>query len=144
MKLVVDANILVGELLRERGRELLQNETLDLFLARAAWSEAKHELGKRVAIIAERGILQQSTTEDMITTATQVIDSKITIISEADYQHLADEAQRRIPRDPDDWHTVALALLIGAAIWTQDNDFLGCGVATWTTDTLRQKLTSTD
>ena len=53
------------------------------------------------------------------------------------YAALEDEARRRILRDPDDWHTVALALRLGAAIWTQDGDFLGCGVPTWTTDILR-------
>ena len=36
----------------------------------------------------------------------------------------------------------ALALAIEAAIWTLDNDFLGCGVATWTTDTLLIHLSS--
>jgi len=45
-------------------------------------------------------------------------------------------ARRRIPRDPDDWPTVALALVLEAHIWTHDHDFLGCGVATWTTQTL--------
>ena len=40
----------------------------------------------------------------------------------------------------DDWHTVALALMLNADIWTQDKDFLGCGVATWITETLRLKL----
>jgi len=45
-------------------------------------------------------------------------------------------ARRRIPRDPEDWPTVALALVLEAHIWTHDHDFLGCGVATWTTQTL--------
>ncbi len=36
----------------------------------------------------------------------------------------------------------ALALAIEAAIWTSDNDFLGCGVATWTTDTLLTHLSN--
>jgi predicted nucleic acid-binding protein len=32
--------------------------------------------------------------------------------------------------DPHDWPVVATALDLGAAIWTNDNDFLGTGVAT--------------
>ena len=36
----------------------------------------------------------------------------------------------------------ALALALEAAIWTSDNDFFGCGIATWTTDTLLIHLSS--
>jgi antitoxin (DNA-binding transcriptional repressor) of toxin-antitoxin stability system len=39
-------------------------------------------------------------------------------------------ARERIPRDPDDWPTVALVLVLEAGIWTHDADFLGCGVPT--------------
>jgi hypothetical protein len=35
---------------------------------------------------------------------------------------------------------VACALALSADIWTNDNHFLGAGVATWTTDTLRAWL----
>jgi hypothetical protein len=35
---------------------------------------------------------------------------------------------------------VATALALTAGIWTNDNDFLGTGVATWTTDTLQRRL----
>ncbi|NJM00632.1 MAG: hypothetical protein HC924_18495 [Synechococcaceae cyanobacterium SM2_3_2] len=34
----------------------------------------------------------------------------------------------------------ALALRLGADIWTQDADFLGCGIPTWTTETLMVHL----
>jgi hypothetical protein len=43
-------------------------------------------------------------------------------------------ARQRVPRDPGDWPTVALAL--DADIWAADTDFPGCGVPTWTTETL--------
>ena len=32
--------------------------------------------------------------------------------------------------------TVALALVLKAGIWTSEQDFLGCGLPTWTTETL--------
>ena len=35
---------------------------------------------------------------------------------------------------------VACALLLNADIWTNDNDFLGTGVPTWTTATLQRWL----
>jgi predicted nucleic acid-binding protein len=37
-------------------------------------------------------------------------------------------------RDEDDWPVLAAALALDCPIWTEDTDFFGCGVATWTTD----------
>jgi predicted nucleic acid-binding protein len=37
-------------------------------------------------------------------------------------------------RDIEDWPVVAVAILLGLPIWTEDQDFFGSGVATWTTD----------
>lgn len=45
------------------------------------------------------------------------------------------EALRRIGRrDPDDWPIIAAALALDCSIWTEDKDFFGAGVATWTSD----------
>ena len=52
------------------------------------------------------------------------------------YEGLREEALSRLPRDPNDWQVVALALSLGADILTADEDFFGSGVATWTADTL--------
>jgi predicted nucleic acid-binding protein len=49
-----------------------------------------------------------------------------------DFENLARE--RVLTRDPDDWPIVAVALLLDFPIWTEDQDFFGSGVATWTTD----------
>jgi predicted nucleic acid-binding protein len=44
-------------------------------------------------------------------------------------------ARRRIAaRDPNDWPILATALLLDCPIWTEDQDFFGTGVATWTTN----------
>ncbi len=51
------------------------------------------------------------------------------------YEHLKDQALTRLPRDPNDWQVVSLALSLGADILTGDEDFFGCGVAVWTVDT---------
>lgn len=37
-------------------------------------------------------------------------------------------------RDEDDWPILAAALALRCPIWTEDTDFFGCGVGTWTTD----------
>jgi predicted nucleic acid-binding protein len=54
-------------------------------------------------------------------------------------QHEA-EARRRISRDVSDWPIVATAMLLGCPIWTEDRDFFGSGVATWTTENVELYL----
>jgi hypothetical protein len=50
------------------------------------------------------------------------------------YEPFEDLAGERIARrDEDDWPVLAAALALGCPIWTEDTDFFGCGVATWTT-----------
>ena len=49
-----------------------------------------------------------------------------------EYENIARE--RVTPRDPDDWPVVAVALPLDFPTWTEDQDFLGSGAATWTTD----------
>jgi len=39
-------------------------------------------------------------------------------------------------RDPRDWPVVAAALALGCPICTEDQDFFGTGVPTWTTATV--------
>jgi hypothetical protein len=52
MRLIVDANVLVGHLLRAAGRRLLADPALDLLMAEDAWEEARVELPRRVARFA--------------------------------------------------------------------------------------------
>ena len=136
MKLIVDANILVAELTRRRGRALLSRLDLRLFIAEVPWSEAQHELAKRYTVIAERTGSSAESADEQYTQVIQLAEVYVEVVTQTFYASSEQEARRRIPRDPDDWHTVALALSLSADIWTQDKDFLGCGVATWTTDTL--------
>ncbi len=140
MRLVVDANILVGELLRVRGRILIAHAELELFVAEQTWNEARHELNKRVLAIAKQARLGEEAALNLLHLAFEVADRHLTVVNLAEYRHLEEEALRRMPQDPDDWPTVALAMALEADIWTMDGDFLGCGIATWTTDTLRLQL----
>jgi predicted nucleic acid-binding protein len=45
--------------------------------------------------------------------------------------------ERLAQRDPDDWPMLACAIAFQCPIWTEDTDFFGCGVATWTSDRVR-------
>ena len=42
--------------------------------------------------------------------------------------------QRIAVCDADDWPVLAYAMILGCPVWTEDADFFGTGVATWTTD----------
>jgi predicted nucleic acid-binding protein len=65
---------------------------------------------------------------DRLATFLQVVDRSL-------YGQLEESARARISaRDPDNWPIVATALLLNAPIWTEDRDFFGSGIATWTTD----------
>jgi hypothetical protein len=54
------------------------------------------------------------------------------------YGEFEAEARERLgQRDPDDWPILAAALALRCPIWTEDTDFFGCGVATWTSNRVR-------
>jgi predicted nucleic acid-binding protein len=61
----------------------------------------------------------------------------IQIIPQDQLEAVRAEATERVGRrDPDDWPAVAAALQLGCPVWTEDDDFFGSGVATWTTGTV--------
>ena len=37
-------------------------------------------------------------------------------------------------RDEEDWPVLAAALALSCAVWTEDTDFFGSGIAVWTSD----------
>ncbi len=140
MRLAADASCLVAEALRVRGRRLIAHPALDLFVAADAWSETEHELRRRVALLVERGYLAAAPADQLIVDALAAAAAHIIRIPPDVYAHWLDEAFWRIPRDPRDAPTVALALALDCGIWTTDHDFFGCGVPVWTTETLLHYL----
>jgi predicted nucleic acid-binding protein len=140
MILIIDANILIGELLRQRGRELLRNPQLIIYASEKVVEEPNYEIQKRISRTITTGKLSKEAGTDLTKAASQPLKNRIITVPQIEYGYLEVEAKERIPRDPDDWHTVALAIHLDAAIWTQDNDFLGCGCPCWTTDTLISHL----
>jgi predicted nucleic acid-binding protein len=140
MLLVVDANILIGELLRKRGRELIQHPQLDLYISERVFSESNYELNNRVNIMVKQGKMDEMLGNEVFEEAKSIIDSFINVVPIKEYKHLENKAKKRIPRDPDDWECVAIALLLNIDIWTNDEDFLGCGIATWSTNTIRHYI----
>jgi predicted nucleic acid-binding protein len=142
MHVVADASVLVAELLRVRGRALVRHPELRALTTEEQWSETQHELNRRLRHFIEQGRVTSEQSSLLRNDIQAVIDDNvIEVAPRHTYHHLEAIARRRIPRDPNDWPSVALALALGADILTEDHDFLGCGVATWTFQTLRDELT---
>lgn len=140
MRLVVDTSVLVGELLRAKGRARLGDDRLELFLPERMWAEAQVELPRRIKAFARRRTLDPSVADELVALSVQAVETNVTILDEAIYAALEEEARARSQRDPSDWPIVACAVALSAGVWTHDNDFLGTGVPTWTTETLQTWL----
>ena len=136
---VVDASVPVAELLRRRGRELFARPELHLLVVEDQWDEARDELEKRVAVIVGQGRMTDVQGEQPLGVVRAFVEGDaIEIVAHRFYEHMEATARRHVPRDPADWAPVALALDVG--ILTGDHDYLGCGCATRTVETLLGEL----
>jgi predicted nucleic acid-binding protein len=155
MRLIIDTNILVGELTRQRREELLGHPDLDLYMTPTQWAETRYEVPRRYARIATNTrVANQRITPDrveqfvadaftFITPLIQVVTDDELFLSEEEglparrvlISDWMQQATRRIA-DIDDAPTVALHLATRWPIWTDDTHFLGIGLAVWSTDRL--------
>ncbi len=119
--------------------------TLVLSVSEEALDETLHEMSRRVARIVEQGRADRASADAMLDDARGIVERRVVPVPREVYADLEEQAAYRIPRDHDDVPTVALALALGGdegrcGMWTSDNDFLGCGIPTWTTGTLISHL----
>jgi predicted nucleic acid-binding protein len=127
--IVLDANILIRAVLGKRVRELIVEHaaTVKFFAPDVAYADARKYLP---ALLEKRGVDS--------TAAMKVLDSLEAFVQPIEfelYDGLQQQALQRIAiRDADDWPVLACAMTIGCPVWTEDADFFGSGVATWTTD----------
>ena len=64
-------------------------------------------------------------------------EALVQVVPSLDYSvHETASANRVRSRDVSDWPMVATCLLLDAPLWTEDRDFFGCGIATWTTNNI--------
>ena len=125
--LVVDANILVRAVLGTRARELIEkySEDISFFVPAIALAEAEEHLP---ALVIRRGGDPQKALALL-----NALEGLVEIIGNDVYGSFEAVARQRLGcRDPEDWPILAAALALGCPIWTEDTDFFGCGVATWT------------
>ena len=85
-------------------------------------------------ILIKRGLLPESVAQ-LLEEILGRLAMLVTPVPDEVFADLEANARRRLARrDETDWPFVALALKLSCPIWTEDQDFLGSGVATWTTD----------
>ena len=134
---VLDANILIRAVLGKRVRSLIieNARTVRFFAPTVAYEDARKYLP---ALLEKRGVDAAG--------ALKVLDALEVIIQPLEVELYADfqpEALKRIAiRDAEDWPVLACALAIGCPVWTEDADFFGTGVATWTTDRIEVYFTT--
>jgi len=67
----------------------------------------------------------------------QVVDNEL-------YEEYESSARdRMVSRDVDDWPIVATSLLLKCPVWTEDRNFFGSGISTWTTEAIELYLRDT-
>jgi predicted nucleic acid-binding protein len=128
--IVLDANILIRAVLGKRVRQLLETYSghrTRFYAPEAAYADAAKYLP---ALLIRRG---KSGTD--VPAALTYLQSLIEPISQEAYGFFEAEARQRLRgRDEEDWPVLAAALSLSCAIWTEDTDFFGTGVAVWTSD----------
>jgi predicted nucleic acid-binding protein len=134
-RIVLDANILVRAVFGVRVRSLLQSYEDDVafYCPEVCFNDARRYIP---AIAASRRV---DPTEGLLT-----LDRLASVIEPIDrtlYEVHDEEARARISsRDIDDWPVVAASLLLDCPVWTEDHDFFGSGIATWTTNNIELYL----
>jgi predicted nucleic acid-binding protein len=127
--IVLDANILIRAVLGRRVRELIFDNaaSIKFFAPDTAYTDARKYLPM---LLKKRGVdpTVAMLVLDRLEGVVQCIDADL-------YEGMQQQALQRIAvRDADDWPVLACAMTLGCPVWTEDADFFGTGVATWTSD----------
>jgi len=137
-RLVLDANILLRGVFGVRVRSLLEayEDAAAFYSPDVCFDDARKyipELAGRRNFDPAVGLVVL----DQLARIVQVVDRSL-------YEAHEELARARISsRDAEDWPIVAASLLLNCPVWTEDQDFFGSGVATWTTNKIELYLRDT-
>jgi len=134
-RLVLDANILLRAVFGLRVRSLLvaYEDSVLFFAPDICFADARNYIP---AVAAKRGIdsVQGIAVLDQLSRIVESVDRSL-------YEEYESSARERmLSRDVDDWPILATSLLLKCPVWTEDQDFFGSGVSTWTTKTVELYL----
>lgn len=133
--LAVDGNILVRAVLGKHAREVIERyaDRVSFLVPEAAYAEAEEHLA---TLVIKRG-----GDPEKALALLRALACLVEVIGSEVYGDFEAEARQRLERrDPEDWPVLATALTFGCPIWTEDTDFFGCGVATWTSNRVEMFL----
>lgn len=140
-RLVLDANILIRAVLGKRVRAIIVAHAAEaeFFVPEVAYADALHYLPQ--ILIKQGRAAEAEGVRDYFAQLQRVV---LPVSEEAYVAQRAGALARIEKRDPDDWPILAAALALACPIWTEDNDFFGTGVPTWTTDRVEIYLKRAD
>lgn len=127
--LVLDANILLRAVLGSRVPQLLEayEEVARFYSPDVCFQDAR----KYIPRLSERRGLDSALALSIL----EQVSRMVATVDKSLYEEFEQLARERVEaRDADDWPVVAVALMLDLPIWTEDQDFFGSGIATWTTD----------
>lgn len=139
--LVLDTNILIRAVLGTRVFVLLETyaDRIHFVAPELAFEQANARLPE---ILARRRWTAAAAAR-LQSEAVRRLSGKVTGVQPRRYSYYEAAAQERLARcDVSDWPFLALSLALGCPLWTEDRDFFGTGVATWTTDLVEIYLRS--
>jgi predicted nucleic acid-binding protein len=127
-RLVLDANILLRAMLGSSMQRLIEGykDSVAFFSPDICFEDARKYIGK-IAVARGFDAAPGLVVLDQLAELIQAVES-------SSYARYEESARLRIAsRDPEDWPILAAAPLLDCPVWTEDQDFFGSGVATWTT-----------
>lgn len=133
--LVLDANILLRAVFGVKVRAILESheEIAAFYSPDVCFEDAR----KYIPDIAARRNFDPAIGLSLLDHIGRIVE----IVDRSLYEDFEELALARISsRDPEDWPVVATALMLAAPIWTEDQDFFGSGVATWTSNRIEVYL----
>ncbi len=126
--IVLDANILIRAVLGRRVRQFLEeyaSRGIRFYAPDVAYADAEKYLPP---LLIQRG----KSAADVPATLHFLQSLVVSVDAESYGVSEADARERLRGRDEDDWPVLATALALNCAVWTEDTDFFGTGVAVWT------------
>ena len=132
---MLDANILLRAVLGMRARGLLTSyeDVVAFYSPDICFEEARRylpELGVKHGFNPTSGL-------HLLNELAKLVE----VVNRTLYEEYEAEARARTAsRDAADWPIVATAMLLDCPIWTEDQDFFGTGMATWTSRNIEMYL----
>lgn len=99
-----------------------------------------HNIDEMLHVLTREAVLAEA---DMLVATASVL-RPFEVIEADVYLDLRETADRRLREGgKSDWPVLAAAMAIGCAIWSEDTDFFGTGVAVWSSANVLECASST-